>query len=251
MDNFNFAIGTEQVYSLAGNDWFAVEQDDEKVMLVDTDCKKNGTFFETEWSYNECNSADGENGQALLECANCIADTYFSEIKYAIMPKTISAGTGKIENAYMWPMERSEFSRNIAGKIFAAADYDNVWTCSLYGINGINHIAAWCIDNDCGEFGVCNVDNFCRIAPAFYLKKSAIDYVTDDGKIILKEATEEEKQENHKDFAIDYNAYKLNQIANYLEKLLNSNLILSQVTKTNHLSDDALQICAHILSLTK
>ena len=253
MNNFNFVTDGSREYSLAENNWFAVEQDDEKVMLVDTDCRKGKKFFEVKWSYNECDAPDGENGQALLDYANCIADMCFEDIKYAIIPRAVIAGTGKIENAYMWPMDRRDFSqhRSIGGKIFAAADYDNVWTCTLYGINGINHIAAWCIDNDYGEFSPYNVNNMGRIAPAFYLKKSAIDYVTEDGVIVLQKESEEEKQESRKDFTIDSNAYKLNEITTYVEHLINSNLTLSQVTKTNHLSDDALQICAHVLSLAK
>lgn len=253
MSNFNFVTGAEQVYSLAGNDWFAVSQDNEKVMLVDTDCQNEEKLllFETEWSYNECDSADGQNGQALLECTNCIVDTCFSEIKYAIIPKTINAGTAKIENAYMWPMDRIEFSqhRDIGAKIFAQTGYESVWTRSVYGVNGANHIAAWCVDNDYGELSPYCVADICHIAPAFYLKKSAINYVTEEGLIILKDS--EEVNENNKDFAIDSNSHKLKEISDYVSHLLDSNLLLSQITKTNHLSDDALKICVHILSLTK
>mgnify|MGYP004581333409 CR=1 FL=1 len=37
MQKFNFVTGTTKIYRLADNDWFAVSQDDETVLLVDTD----------------------------------------------------------------------------------------------------------------------------------------------------------------------------------------------------------------------
>ena len=49
--NVNFVTDGSKVYHLGGNDWYAVTQDKDKVMLVDTDCNVNGNKFEQKIRY--------------------------------------------------------------------------------------------------------------------------------------------------------------------------------------------------------
>ena len=137
-----------RVYRLAGNDWYVVMEDDDKIMLV---------------------------------------DTYFDDIRHAIMPTTVGTGIGKVVNALMWPMSHEAFliKKDIGGKIANNAG-SYVWTRSFAGIYN-NGRCAWRIDNSNGELCKCGVNSLYRVAPAFYLKKSAIDHITDDGEIVLNE----------------------------------------------------------------
>ena len=185
-NNLEFVTDGSVVYRLGGNEWYAVEQDEDKVMLVDTDCKVAGEDLKTRWSNGDCRNKDGKNGQAILDYINGIADTYFSNIKYAIEPRVINAGTGKIEYAWMWPMSKEEFKehKNIGGKIVRNSD-SYVWTRTFSGIGG-NYRYAWRVYNAGGGLDNCGVGGVCRVAPAFYLKKSAIIRIYPDGRITLK-----------------------------------------------------------------
>ena len=184
-----FVTGGSKAYRLAGNDWYAVKQDDDKVMLVDTDCKIGDEELKTPWSDGDCRSKDGKNGQCILDYVNDIADKYFSNIKYAIESRIVNAGTGGIENAYMWPMSRHEFAynRRIGGRINENSS-SNVWTRTFSGSGNSNHYA-WYTYNANGDLSYGGgVSTVYRVAPAFYLKKSAIDHISDDGEIVLKPA---------------------------------------------------------------
>lgn len=194
-NKLEFVTDGSKIYRLAGNNWYAVEQDDNKVMLVDTDCKIGNAELRTPWSSGSWKSESGENGQAILNYCNMLADTYFSDIKYATIPRTVEAGTGKLENAYMWPMSKSEFKSNkvIGGRI-AYNSYDDVWTRTFSGISD-GYRRAWYIDNVSGDLVSCRRDGvsiaYC-VAPAFYLRKSEIDHITDDSEIILKSEADAE-----------------------------------------------------------
>ena len=188
-------------YHLAGNDWYAVMEDDDKVMLVDTDGAIDGVELWMSWSDGDYRSKEGKNGQDILDNCNNIADTYFSDIKYAILPRNVEAGTGKLENAYMWPMSKQEFVDNkvIGDRIAYNSGNHHIWTRTLGNVNIINDRCAWGIRSFRGNL-VCGcgcVGSLCRVAPAFYLKKDAIDHVTKDGKIVLKPA--EQKESNEKE----------------------------------------------------
>ena len=188
-NNVKFVTGGSVVYRLGGNEWYAVEQDDDKVMLVDTDCKAGDIELRTPWSDEDYRSEEGENGQAILDYCNSIANTYFSGIKHAVVPRNVEAGTGKIESAYIWPMSYEEFEehKNIGGKIVRNSD-SYVWTRTFSGIVG-NYCHAWCVNGASGGLYNSNgVGSMYRVAPAFYLKKSAIDHISDDGEIVLKPA---------------------------------------------------------------
>ena len=182
--NLEFVTDGSVKYRLGGNDWYAVAQDDDKVMLVDTDCKVAGEDLKTRWSNGDCRNKDGKNGQAILDYINGIADTYFSNIKYAIEPRVINAGTGKIEYAWMWPMSKEEFDGNkvIGGRIVHNT-YSNVWTRTFSDIDSI-YCYAWFVYSAGGDLGYVNF--VLHVAPAFYLKKSAIDHINEDGEIVLK-----------------------------------------------------------------
>ena len=191
MQKFNFVTDGSKVYRLAGNDWYAVEEDDGKVMLVDTDCKIDDKALRTPWSNGDCRSEEGENGQCILDYANSIANAYFSAIKYAIEPRTVNAGTCKLENAYMWPMSCEEFKdHKVIGSKIVRNSNSFVWTRTFSGIySSSSYRYAWFIYNSGGGLnGSYNVSFLFRVAPAFYLKKSAIDHITEDGDIILKPA---------------------------------------------------------------
>lgn len=191
--NLEFVTDGSKVYRLGGNDWYAVEQDDGKVMLVDTDCQIAGKELETPWS-DYFLSEDGENGQTILNYVNNIADTYFNDIKHAIIPRSVEAGICKLENAYMWPMSKEEFGGNkvVGGKIgdkIAHNFYSFVWTRTFSGVSSnSNYRCAWFVYSSGGSFSGSNssVSVVFRVAPAFNLKKSAIDHITKDGEIILK-----------------------------------------------------------------
>ena len=183
----------KRTYHLAGNDWYAVMEDGEKIMLVDTDCKTGGRELETPWSDRDWSSKEGENGQCILNYTNYIADTYFNGIKHAIMPRTVEAGAGKLEDAYMWPMSKEEFDSNkVVSKKIAENSCGVVWT-RTFGVNCGNYRDAWYVNGAGGDLNYSNVRRLCRVAPAFYLKKSEVDHITDDGEIILK--PEEQKGE--------------------------------------------------------
>ena len=192
MQKFNFVTDGSVVYRLAGNEWYAVHEDDDKVILVDTDCKIGDEELKTPWSDGDCYSKEGENSQAILDYTNNLADTYFENIKYAIMPRTVEAGTSKLENAYMWPMSKEEFEehKDIGGKI-ACNSYSFVWTRTFSGIYSNGNRCAWFAYNSGG--GLSNSSYYYvsiayRVAPAFNLKKSSIDHIREDGEIILKPA---------------------------------------------------------------
>ena len=190
MQEFNFVTDGSVVYRLGGNDWYAVEQDDGKVMLVDTDCKIGDEELKTPWSDGDYRSEKGKYGQCILNYCNNIADTYFNDIKHAIEPKSVEAGTDELENAYMWPMSRNEFAynRHIGGRIIENSG-SNVWTRTFSGIGSYNNRYAWYVYNASGDlYGSGNVSVLFRVAPAFNLKKTANDHITDDGEIVLKPA---------------------------------------------------------------
>ena len=176
-------------YHLAGNDWYAVTEDDDKVMLVDTDCKIADEELKTPWSNGDWKSEDGENGQCILGYTDSIADTYFGNIKYAIAPRTVEAGVGKLENAYMWPMSKEEFEehKDIGGKI-ARNTGSVVWTRTFSGIGSYGR-CAWYVGSSGGGLNSnCGVSVVYRVAPAFYLKKASIIRINPDSEIILKPA---------------------------------------------------------------
>lgn len=179
-------------YRLAGNEWYAVEQDDDKVMLVDTDCKMADEELETRWSDGDCRSKEGGNGQCILDYVNRFADKYFGDIKYAIIPRTVDTeiGTGSIESAYMWPMSFEEFikHRNIGSKIVRNSG-SIVWTRTFSGVYSGrgDYRYAWYVGDTSGDLGnSSNVGSLFHVAPAFYLRKSVIDHISDDGEIVLK-----------------------------------------------------------------
>ena len=188
-NNVKFVTDSSKVYRLGGNDWYVVTQDDDKVMLVDTDCKIGNKALRTPWSSGDWKSESGENGQAILDYCNNLVNTHFSSIKHAVVPRNVEAGTGKIESAYIWPMSYEEFEehKNIGGKIVRNSD-SYVWTRTFSGIVG-NYCHAWCVNGASGGLYNSNgVGSMYRVAPAFYLKKSAIDHISEDGEIVLKPA---------------------------------------------------------------
>ena len=184
--NLEFVTDGSVVYRLGGNEWYAVMQDNDKVMLVDTDCKVGDKTLKTPWSSGDWMSEDGENGQTILDYGNNIADTYFNNIKHAIETRTVEAGTGKLENALMWSMSFEEFDGNrvVGGKIVENSN-SYVWTRTFGGTNR-NCRYAWRINNIYGELFYNCIDGVYCVAPAFYLRKSAIDHINDDGEIVLK-----------------------------------------------------------------
>ena len=189
MQEFNFVTDGSVVYRLGGNDWYAVMEDEDKVMLVDTDCKVDDEELKSPWSDGNCRSEDGENGQAVLDYTNNIADKYFNDIKHAIIPTTVEAGTCKLANAYMWSMSYEEFDGNktIGGKIVENTN-SFVWTRTFSRVGSSNDgryaWRAYSISGDLSYSG--NISSVYRVAPAFNLKKSSIDHITEDGEIVLK-----------------------------------------------------------------
>ena len=177
-----------KTYHLAGNDWYLVAEDDDKMMLVDTDCEIGSKALRTPWSDGYRRSKDGENGQCILDYCNDIADKYFNGIKYAILPREVEAGTCKLEDAYMWPMSRREFIDNkvVGGKIVENS-HGFVWTRTFSSVNfGGHYRHAWFVVSTRGDLSNHYVSDLCRVAPAFYLRKAAIDHISEDGEIVLK-----------------------------------------------------------------
>ena len=189
MQKFNFVTDGSKVYRLGGNDWYAVTENNYKVLLVDTDCKVGDEVLKTPWSNGNCRGEDGENGQAILHCCNNLVNTYFSGIKHAIISRSVEAGTCKLENAYMWPMSYEEFEKHkvIGSKIVENSD-SIVWTRTLSDISGGSYRYAWCVDSSGSDLYSGDVSYLYRVAPAFYLRKSAIDHIAEDGEIVLKPA---------------------------------------------------------------
>ena len=185
MKNFNFVTDGSKVYRFGNNDWYAVEQDDDKVMLVDTDCKVGDIELEMPWSDGNWKTEDGENGQYILNYTNYIVYKYFGALSYAIEPRTVDAGTGKFHSAYMWPMSCEEFKdhKDIGGKIVKSVG-SGVWT-RTFSLCDNNGRYAWAVGSTDGALGSFYVSSECRVAPAFYMRKSAIDHIEENGEIIL------------------------------------------------------------------
>ena len=192
--NLEFVTDGSVVYRLGGNEWYAVTEGDDKVMLVDVDCEIGDKALKTRWSDGDFRSEEGEegeNGQAVLDYVNRLADTYFGAIKHAIIPRSVEAGSGKLENAYMWPMSKEEFEGNKAVGSKIAYNANNpknlVWTRTFSGVSSFGYYCAWYVGNakgDLGNYG--SIAGVFNVAPAFYLRKSTIDHITDNGEIILK-----------------------------------------------------------------
>lgn len=247
MMKFEFKTDGSVKYRLADNEWYAVEQDDNKVMLVDTDCKIANEELRKPWSDGDYCSEEGENGQAILDYVNSIADKYFNDIKYAIEPRTVNAGTYKLEDAYMWAMSKEEFDGNkvIGGKITYNA-YSFVWTRTFSDIyNG--SCLAWCTNSVNGDLcKLIHVGIILRVAPAFYLRKSAIDHINEDGEIVLKQPYNNgldtiEKLNNVYEYVEEYKAKHLYRERNEAVKKGNiSKIIMIQ---------EMIGMCDHILCL--
>lgn len=200
-------LAKHKTYHLAGNDWYLVEEDDGKMMLVDTDCMIAGNILETTWSY----SKNPTSGQHLLDYTNSLADEYFSAIEYAIIQRDIycknekGEGQGKIKGAYMWPMSKKEFEnhQDIGDLICTKVDNDylvangiscciSTRTFSKKRENTNCGCELWLVRNgSCNSYRIYNASTACHLfAPAFYLNKAMIDHITEAGEIILKPAPE-------------------------------------------------------------
>ena len=221
-NNVKFVTSGSVVYRIGGNDWYAVSQDDETVLLVDTDAalpRTDGTLvgLESEWSDGKWNTIDGENGQTLLDYTNKLVDKYLGKIKYAMRPISIACDyekcmyfsepknlKGSINEAYMFPLSYEELDscRAIGGEIFknSRENCNNlknengvylsnsfVWTRTFSSIGSSGYRYVWYVSNAGGDLGGNgSVSDVFRVAPAFRLKKSYINNITEDGEIILK-----------------------------------------------------------------
>ncbi len=186
-----FMLDENKVYHLAGNDWYAVMQDNYRVMLVDTDGKIGTEILRTPWSDEPKYDEKNESGQCILNFCNNLADTYFSNIKHAILPRTVTAGRGRIEDALIWPMSKEEFERNKKNNHSIIFDSKGaVWTRTFgyFMCAGETYCeySAYTLELNGNGFSYSNVNDTFNVAPAFYLKKTAIDHITDDGEIVLK-----------------------------------------------------------------
>ena len=219
-DPLRFSTDGSGTYYLGGNEWYAVMQDDEKVMLVDTDCKIAGKELKTNWTDGFWTNEEGENGQCILNYTNDIADTYFNDIRHAIIPRAVNAGTCNLTNAWMWPMSYEEFdnSKTIGSKIVEKSG-DNVWTRSFGGANSAEYRLVWGVKPgaELCRFGVAS--SLC-VAPAFYLKKSAIDHITDDGEIVLQHTEPVQDENDYIPFNLSEELGKLSTETEKLDKML-------------------------------
>ena len=278
MNNLEFVTGTIKIYHLAGNDWFAVSQNDETVLLVDTDCalpRSDGTLvgLESRWSDGDLESVDGENGQALLDYANKLVDKYLGKIKYAMKPINIACDykeriyfskpknlKGNIDNAYMFPLSCDEFCNcsDIGSKIYqnSKGNRDNlknenggnlsdsfVWTRTSSGINSSGiYRYAWCLDGSggglSGNYG--NVSYVFRVAPAFNLKKSLINHITEDGEIILKL----EDAGCNNGIAESYS-----NVIDYVQSIVNVHDAEIKLHGCSDIPEEKVQLCRDILQL--
>ena len=205
--NFNFVTDGSKVYHLGGNGWYAVEQDEDKVMLVDTDCEVGDEELWTPWSDGDWDGEYNQNGQCILDYVNRFADKYFNTIKYAIEPRTITAGTYKLEDAYMWPMSYEEFMNHkvIGGKIVKNTE-GIVWTRTFADVSSnLCNRHAWIVGSFMGDlYNNSDIYRLHPVAPSFILKKSSIDYISDDGEIILKPENNSEKIQTCEWIKYDY-----------------------------------------------
>ena len=195
MNNLDFVTNGRKIYTLAGNDWYAVEQNDSKVMLVDTDGKVAGEELRTPWSYaKSCYEKTATNGQCVLDYINNIAEQYFSSIKYAIIPRNINClnkqnvGDGELKNAYMWAMSYEEIIQNKkVSDILVRNVEECIWTRTFSETYfQCNCALSMCISNASLSSSSDSVTIKLAVAPAFYLDKSAIKSISKNGEIILK-----------------------------------------------------------------
>ena len=277
MNNFNFVTGTTKIYRLAGNDWFAVSQDDETVLLVDTDAalpRADGTLvgLESEWSDGACKSIDSEDGQALLDYTNKLVDKYLGKIKYAMRPISIACDyekrmyfsepknlKGSIYEAYMFPLSCDEFCNcsDIGSKIYqnSKGNRDNlkneigdnisnssVWTRTFGGVGSSNNRFAWYVGGASGglnsNYGY--VSNLYRVAPAFNLKKSCIIRINPDGEIILKP---EDMSCN------DVMPESYSNVIDYVQSIVNVHDAEIKLHGCSDISEEKVQLCRDILKL--
>ena len=276
MNNFKFVTGTTKVYHLAGNDWFAVSQDDETVLLVDTDAalpRADGTLvgLESEWSDGKWNTIDGENGQTLLDYTNKLVDKYLGKIKYAMKPTNVACDykeyvffsepknlKGNINEAYMFPLSYDERDscRAIGGEIFknSRGNYNNlkneigdnisnsiVWTRTFSGVGSSNNRCAWYVNSAGGGLGNSNnVSGVFRVAPAFNLKKSCIIRINPDGEIILKP---EDMSYN------DVMPESYSNVIDYVQSIVNVHDAEIKLHGCSDISEEKVQLCRDILKL--
>ena len=199
MDSLNFCTDGKKMYKVGEDDWLAVEQDDEKVLLVNAGLCK-GIEFGCKWSNASFpNDLKAQSGQNMLEFTNSLTDEYFGDIKRAIIPRDVSCrnedglGAGTIKEAFMWPLSKEELEAvpDIRDTICRNAE-NPVWTRTFAGYSKNDEICrAWCAsigeDDEKGTFiELETTEDVCCVLPAFYLRKGAIGRIATNGKVILK-----------------------------------------------------------------
>jgi len=90
----------------------------------------------------------------------------------------------------MWPMSKDEFDINkVVGGEIVRNTSNLVWTRTFGGVDSCNYRCAWYVVSSGGGLnGSYDVSYLFHVAPTFYLRKSAIDHIAEDGEIILKPA---------------------------------------------------------------
>lgn len=175
-ENFHIVIGSKQIYKFAGNEWYAAEQDDEKILLIDIDAKIGDTLVETKWKkYKNCCSCCTDNGQCLADFTDALVNKYMFKVKEYILPKKLPCS----KYAYIWSVPVENFIRQEIGKgaiCSVSNDYIGLRTY-VEELNTWNY-AFFLKPINSNIF-------FTATAMACYIQKDAIDHIADNGEIVL------------------------------------------------------------------
>lgn len=199
MDSLTFCTDGKTLYKVGEDDWLAVSQNNEEVVLVNAGfCK--GIEFGCKWSDADFNNnLKAQSGQNILEYTNSLADEYYSDIKRAIVPRDVTCrnqrglGAGNIKDAYMWPMSKEELEAvPMVNDTICRNTGRPIWTRTFaeYSQTGESY-RAWgsCIDekSEKGIFmSIETTEDFCCVLPAFCLRKSSIGRISANNKVVLK-----------------------------------------------------------------
>lgn len=175
-ETFHIVIGSKQIYKFAGNDWYAAEQDDEKILLIDIDAKIGDTLVATKWKkYKNCCNCCTDNGQCLVDFTDDLVNKHMFKVKEYILPKKLTCS----KQAYIWTVSVENFIKEEIRKGAICSVSNDYIGLRTY----VEELNTW---NYSFFLKSTNTNSFFNAtAMACYLQKDEIDHIADNGEIVL------------------------------------------------------------------